>query len=1427
MRVPRRTPPYRVIAAVLAAGIAVACSKESPVAPHAASPAPPTGAVDEATQGTRPRVVPGEFLVKFKPSVDKSRVAAALGKSSLAQVGSYRSIPGLRRVRLQPGVQLAQAKTALEQSADVEYVEPNYIVSARALPNDPEFPRQWGLHNLGIDFGIADADIDAPEAWDITTGSANVVVAIIDSGVDYGHEDLAANIFSSAQDCNSNGVDDDGNGYADDCHGIDTANDDSDPMDDVGHGTHVAGTIGALGNNGIGVAGVAWQVRILPCKFLGSDGTGSTADAIECLDYIATLKARGVNVVASNNSWGGLEMSLALQDAIAAQRELGVLFVAAAGNELEDNDVQPAFPCSYDLSNIICVAATQPGDVRPTFSNYGSSTVHLGAPGEGVLSTLPGNQYGFADGTSMATPHVTGVLALLAAQAPARDWRALKNLVLASGDPLANLIGWTITGRRLNAHHALTCADSVVLARLQPLNFTLLHRAVGARIPLKVLHIDCASPNGTVTVDVEPSGETITLQDNGAGQDEAAGDGIYSGTWTTAAAGTFTLSFSGLPDESVTVEVDPQLKPGFPVQTLSIDEFGAIGTRSGASVLAGNVDDDPQLEIFVSGIMFGPLHAWNHDGSPLRGWPVWDVQGAVFSSLGELDGDRTRAEIAAAIGFVSMFAYSGDGTRLPGWPRTTSGLAPPVMIDVDGDGLDEVVAVPVRHADGAPLIASVDYPPGGADAAADLDVDGEMEFVAANGESVAAANRSGMLPGFPAPLPHQPGAAGDEKSVVGDVDGDGKLEIVVAERLNPSNLATVHVFSNAGRLERTLLTDSVFGGAGASLADLDGDGIPEILLPAANRIYAWRGDGTPVAGWPVSLGANAAGGREAVVGDINGDGRPDVAATAQQFFPFNSALLYVFDSDGTPLADFPKPFDSTSGGVTPAIADIDLDGRNDVIVATAPLPGRRDGVFAYDLHGAGPYGPIEWGQYQGGADHRGYYETGKNLPGHAYLSALAHGAGNITAPDGGIDCGLDCIQRYAKGASVTLTARADAGASFDKWLGACAGQGNPCVVAVNRYTAVAAQFDSPLTVSLIGSGSGTVTSAPAGISCPGDCAQVYHARTVVTLTARPAVGSGFDGWSGACSGTNTTCKVTIDAAHTVAAKFVTARRLTVTSIGTGHGTITSAPAGIDCGSTCDADFAPGASLVLTATPDAASVFTGWTTPCPSFLGLCEVTMDAAKTVTATFARKSVLTITRTGSGSGRITAPTGVNCQAASCSVGFHPQDVVSLQAEPAFDSQFMGWSGACSGTGCLLFMDQDRSVTATFALKPTLTVTVGGSGSGTVSGPFIQCTGGSCSAMYESGTPVTLTAEAGAGSTFTGWSGVCTGQSSLCTVTMDSNRSVTATFVSTTPSNPGGGTAGGNSGGGGGGGGSMRLADLALMLLVLSLGCALRRRVF
>src|SRR5882762_9167062 len=319
---------------------------------------------------------PDTVLVRFAPGTPPFEQALAHALAGARPRKSFTIVEGLHVVRLPPGMPVKTALDAYRRHPAVLYAEPNWIVEHQATPNDPHFGELWGLNNTGQSGGVPDADIDAVEAWSITTGSSDVVVAVIDTGVDYNHQDLSGNMYRNARDCNANGVDDDGNGRIDDCFGIDTVNNDSDPMDDAGHGTHVSGTIGALGNNGVGVVGVNWTVRIMACKFLDDFGSGTIDGAIDCLEYVKLMKDRGVNVVATNHSWSGGGFSQALYDAIEAHLQRGILFVAAAGNQTNDNDVTPRYPASYSLPNVLAVAATTRTDAIAGFSNFGRRTVH-------------------------------------------------------------------------------------------------------------------------------------------------------------------------------------------------------------------------------------------------------------------------------------------------------------------------------------------------------------------------------------------------------------------------------------------------------------------------------------------------------------------------------------------------------------------------------------------------------------------------------------------------------------------------------------------------------------------------------------------------------------------------------------------------------------------------------------------------------------------------------------------------------------------------------------------------------------------------------------------------------------------------------------------------------------------------------------------
>ena len=358
---------------------------------------------------------------------------------------------------LGPGLGVSQALTALRASPLVRFAEPDYRVNLNVIPNDPSFVSEWGLHNSGQSGGLVDADMDAPEAWNVTTGTGLSIVAVLDSGIDYNHPDLASNIWTNPGEIAGNGIDDDGNGYLDDIRGWDFVNNDNNPMDDNSHGTHVAGTIGAVGNNGIGVAGVAWDVQLMALKFLDATGSGSTSNAIRALNYAV---AKGATI--SNNSWGGTVYSTALYDAIASAGAQGHIFVAAAGNSAINNDSTPSYPASYNLANVVTVAATDRNDNLASFSNYGATSVDLAAPGVSIYSTLPGNTYGYKSGTSMATPHVAGALALVRELHPTWTYSQVINQITSTVNVLPSLSGKVLTGGRLNLANALGGGNSVL-----------------------------------------------------------------------------------------------------------------------------------------------------------------------------------------------------------------------------------------------------------------------------------------------------------------------------------------------------------------------------------------------------------------------------------------------------------------------------------------------------------------------------------------------------------------------------------------------------------------------------------------------------------------------------------------------------------------------------------------------------------------------------------------------------------------------------------------------------------------------------------------------------------------------------------------------------------------------------------------------------
>ncbi len=372
----------------------------------------------------------------------------ALPGSSLGE-----RIGSVYEVRLNASVPWFRILAMYQTHPGVEFAQPDYRIAVSSRPNDPSFGAQWALQNTGQGGGRAGTDINALAAWNVTTGTGRVIVAVIDSGVDYTHRDLAANMWRNPGEIPGNGIDDDGNGFVDDVYGYDFANDDADPMDDNGHGTHVAGILGAVGNNGRGVAGVIWNVQILALKFLRADGTGYTSDALRALNYAVAHGA-----VISNNSWSGGTFDLALLNAIRDARDAGHIFVTAAGNRGRNLDFDPSYPASYDVDNIVTVAALDRNNRLASFSNFGRYTVDLAAPGVNILSTTPRNTYSDYSGTSMAVPHVAGAMALVWDLHPDWTYRQVIAQVLNTVTPVNNLLNRTVTGGSLNLGAAVTSA---------------------------------------------------------------------------------------------------------------------------------------------------------------------------------------------------------------------------------------------------------------------------------------------------------------------------------------------------------------------------------------------------------------------------------------------------------------------------------------------------------------------------------------------------------------------------------------------------------------------------------------------------------------------------------------------------------------------------------------------------------------------------------------------------------------------------------------------------------------------------------------------------------------------------------------------------------------------------------------------------------
>ncbi len=539
---------------------------------------------DVLKKSSRPEFVPGRVLVRYRSERIANRqkfqsLATAEGRQLNIQIERFDGadlVPGLRFAYVAAADTMA-AIEALNKQPDVLYAEPDYLLHLDLTPNDPRFISNelYGLTKIG-----------APTAWDTTTGSTGnnrIVVGVIDEGIDKDHQDLGSNIWTNPAEIPANGLDDDANGFIDDINGYNFATN-SGTIPAENHATHVAGTIGALGNNGTGVVGVNWQVGLMSLRFIGGS-SGATSDAIRASNYaklmrelwVSTGGVKGANVRVLNNSYGGGSFSQSFLDAITNLSQTGILFVAAAGNAPDspqpDNDIAPHYPGSYDVPNVISVAATDSVDALAGFSHFGLTTVHMGAPGANILSTTTNNGYTVFNGTSMATPHVAGAAALLLAANPNLTVTQLRSLLVFNGDPLASLAGKTTTGRRLNVGNSMqTLNQNDVTPPGTPTNF----------------HV-----NSQV-------GRALNVGWTASGDDGAVGQAsLYELSFTDGTTGTVILLKRINPATSGTTEaVDIKLPYRHLSGTLKLREFdnsGNEGVPTTANVSVGLLEGDPYV----------------------------------------------------------------------------------------------------------------------------------------------------------------------------------------------------------------------------------------------------------------------------------------------------------------------------------------------------------------------------------------------------------------------------------------------------------------------------------------------------------------------------------------------------------------------------------------------------------------------------------------------------------------------------------------------------------------------------------------------------------------------------------------------------------------------------------------------------------------
>jgi subtilisin family serine protease len=627
-------------------------------------------------------------IAKMK-TPDPSAIRAASLPEGVASMRRLPTIPSLAIIELEPppaaaptrqstpkdaASRLASRIKSLRASGLFDYVEPDYIVQKSNTPSDAAFSdgRLWGLRNTGQSGGLAGADIDALNAWQTTTGSRDVVVAVIDTGIRHTHQDLAANMWINTAETPGNGIDDDGNGYVDDIHGINAITGSGDPMDDDSHGTHCAGTIGAAANSGGPHVGVAWNVRLMGLKFLGPDG-GSTSDAITCIDYAIRM---GADVM--SNSWGGGGFSQGLSDAIGRASDAGILFIAAAGNSADNNDLVPQYPASYSNPNVIAVAAVDRSDNLASFSCYGATSVDIGAPGVSIFSSTAESDtaYDTYNGTSMATPHVAGVAALILSANPSATMTEVRDRILDSARPLASLEGKCTTGGTLDAAAALDFEADGILETSVSTDPSPLRADSQATISIRVT--DLLPVTGATVTGSLGGAPTQGFFDNGSFPDTTANDGIYTARATIPANAGSTIQLT----LSITAPGKSPASPTFNLPVTSPppnDNFAdraqtANGTTSstGSNVNATSEASEPRNPRVAGG-----RSVW-------WSWTAPSTGGATISTAGSSFDTTLAIYTGSSLDALTLVGSNDDSSGLTSAVTFDAIAGTTYLVQVDG-----------------------------------------------------------------------------------------------------------------------------------------------------------------------------------------------------------------------------------------------------------------------------------------------------------------------------------------------------------------------------------------------------------------------------------------------------------------------------------------------------------------------------------------------------------------------------------------------------------------------------------------------------------------------------------------------------------------------------------------------------------------------